>query len=209
MVTQPPPRIMILGHSFVWRIARFMAKIKLSRISDNFFLTSTPLIKCHGIGGRTALKLYQFDLSAVARFQSNVLILQIGSNDLCDPRTNVQALATNIMQLVQILCFELSVDHIIGSQILPRQNTPHCVPQYNDLVSQLTSLLYHLFKTVSFATFWSHYSISLYYGISVALLILMREFLFLVGRHVTLAQDHHCRLLTTVHFRTRIFLGNY
>ena len=76
METPPSPRIMVLGHSFVWRIAKCLAETSLPCVSVNFHLTMTPTVHFHGIGGRTVTKLRQFDLSAVAEFNPNVLIIE-------------------------------------------------------------------------------------------------------------------------------------
>ena len=153
------PRIMVLGHSFVWRIAKFLAETSLPCVSTNFHLTTSPPVKFHGIGGRTVPKLRQFDLSAVADFGPTVIILDIGSNDLSNAITNVSDLAANIFQLVQLLHFTFSVHHIIVGQILPRKKSSRLSPPYNSRVFQLNCALSHLFKNVPFATFWFHNSI--------------------------------------------------
>lgn len=159
METPPSPRIMVLGHSFVWRIAKFLAETPLPCVSVNFHLTMEPTVQFHGIGGRTVTKLRQFDLSAVTAFNPNVLILEIGSNDLCNAKTNVADLTVNIFQLVQLFHFRFSVDHIIVSQILPRRHPPRLFPSYNARVFKLNRSLSHLCRSVPFATFWFHRSI--------------------------------------------------
>ena len=118
-----------------------------------------PTVRFHGIGGRTITKLRQFDLFAVAKFNPKVLILEIGSNDLCARNTDIPDLAANIFQLVQFLHFNFAVEHIIVSQILPRIKAPRLSPPYNVRVSELNRLLFHLLQTVPFATFWFHYPI--------------------------------------------------
>lgn len=153
------PRILVLGHSFVWRMAKFVAETTLPCVDSSFQLPVGPVIQFHGIGGRTPLKLRQFDLSAVSKFQPTIVILEIGSNDLCDANTNVPSLANSIFQLVQLLRLQFSVTHIIVSQILPRAKPPSRVPQYNSRVSQLNRCLFHLLRNVSFATLWFHFPI--------------------------------------------------
>lgn len=159
MDTPPSPRIMVLGHSFVWRIAKFLAETSLPCVSVNFHLTMTPTVQFHGIGGRTVTKLRQFDLSAVAEFNPNVLILEIGSNDLCNAKASVADLAVDIFQLIQLLHFRFSVEHVIVSQILHRSHPPRLFPSYNARVCKLNRSLSHLCRSVPFATFWFHHSI--------------------------------------------------
>ena len=159
MQSQQPDRIMILGHSFVWRLARFIAETDLPCVNQKFQLTTASAVSFHGIGGRTVLKLWQFDLTAIARFNPNIIILEIGSNDLCNPHLSVDNIATNILQVVQTIHFHYHVAHVIISQILPRRSPPQMSPPYNTRVEQLNQQLRHLFTPVPFATFWFHYSI--------------------------------------------------
>ena len=98
--TGPASRIMILGHSFVRQNAKFVAETSLRCASPTFHPSTTPAVNFHGIGGRTITKLHYFDLSAVAKFNPTVLILEIGSNDLCNANTAIDRLATNILQFV-------------------------------------------------------------------------------------------------------------
>ena len=37
-----------------------------------------------GVGGRTVEKIKQFDLANVSRFAPDIVMLEIGSNDLCN-----------------------------------------------------------------------------------------------------------------------------
>lgn len=155
-----PTRIMVLGHSFVWRLAKFLRETPLPCVSTNFHLTMAPIVQFHGVGGRTVPKLRQFDLFAVAAFEPTLLILEIGSNDLTDTHINIPDLAANIFQLVQFLHFNFSVDYLIVSQILPRITAPPLSPCYNVRVTQLNRSLFHLLKNVPFATFWFHFSLT-------------------------------------------------
>lgn len=159
MEIQPSPRIMVLGHSIVWQIAKFLAETSLPCVSANFHLTMAPTVKFHGIGGWTVTKLWQFDLPAVTGFNPTVLVLEIGSNDLCNAKTNVADLAANIFQPLQLFHFRFFVEHIIVSEILPRRQPPKLFPPYNTRVFHLNRILSHLCNNVPFATFWFHRSI--------------------------------------------------
>lgn len=156
MQTYTPLRILVLGHSFVWRLAQFTMEANLPCIAHNFHCAEPSEIQFYGIGGRTVTRLRQFDLSLVAQFKPNIIILEIGSNDLCDPRLNTNDLATNIFHLVQTLHFSYNVSHIIVSQVLPRRSPPRMIPSYNTRVSQLTRLLSHFLRVTPFATLWFH-----------------------------------------------------
>ena len=111
MSSQDTLRILVLGHSFVWRLAQFAAEAKMSCISSDFHLTGPSSVQFYGIGGRTLTKLHQFDLSLVAQFNPTILLLEIGSNDLGNPKLEATDLTTNIFRLAQQLHFSYWVSH--------------------------------------------------------------------------------------------------
>ena len=128
----------------------------MSCVSSDFHLKGPSLVQFYGIGGRTLTKLRQFDLSLVAQFNPTILLLEIGSSDLGNPRLEATDLATNIFRLAQKLHFSYRVSHIIVSQILPRRSPPQIFSPYNTKVKQLNPSLHDLFKATLFATFWFH-----------------------------------------------------
>ena len=105
MQSLPQPSVLVLGHSFVWHLDKFITESSLSCVTTNFQLPLSPKVLFSGIGGRTVKKLQKFDLPVVKRFQPTI-ILEIGSNDLCIPNCNVNDLATTIFHLVQRLHFD-------------------------------------------------------------------------------------------------------
>ena len=66
MASSVSPRILVLSHSFVWRLAQFIAEGKLTCISQDSHLSFAPRVQFYGIGGRTVTKLQQLDLNLVA-----------------------------------------------------------------------------------------------------------------------------------------------
>ena len=74
-------RVLILGHSFIRRLREF-----ISTHSDDFYvnfsLAASVVTRWHGVGGRTVAKTLQFDLLVVSSFRPDIVILQLGSNDL-------------------------------------------------------------------------------------------------------------------------------
>lgn len=72
--------MLIIGHSFVHRLAAFVQKKQhlhafttLSDITDIHF---------HGVGGRTIEKFCKFDVKVVHQIAPKIIILELGSNDL-------------------------------------------------------------------------------------------------------------------------------
>ena len=54
------------------------------RADPNLKLCGTASVYLHGVGGRTVAKLRAFDLSVVQDLAPDILILEVGTNDLVD-----------------------------------------------------------------------------------------------------------------------------
>ena len=156
MSTYTPPRILVIGHSFVWRLNKFITESTRPCIDRHFCLTDAASISFHGIGGRTVDRLRDSDLHAVFSFKPTLLILEIGSNDLCDPNLAVPDLAANILRLIKTFHITYQVPYIIVSQVLRRRRPPIMTPSYNNRVPHLNNVLHNLLKQVPFATLWFH-----------------------------------------------------
>ena len=76
------PRILVLGDSFIRRLRTFVLDSP-QKFSVDFHLSNLAVIKWHGIGGRTVTKTaVQHDLHLIKSFKPDIVILQLGSNDL-------------------------------------------------------------------------------------------------------------------------------
>ena len=75
-----PPRVLILGHSFIRRLKHFITSHP--KLDANFLIIEDWQIKCHSVGCRAVGKVRAFDLTVVESFLSRIVILQLGSNDL-------------------------------------------------------------------------------------------------------------------------------
>ena len=91
-----PPRVLILGHSFIHRLKDFIASHP--DLNANFFIAEACEIIWHGVGGRTITKARAFDLPVVESFLPQIVILQLGSNDL--EHANPLSIASAIEDLV-------------------------------------------------------------------------------------------------------------
>ena len=128
--TKEKPCALVLGHSFVRRFKAFVNRTKSSR---NLNLDDTCRVFLSGIGGRTVDTLMQFDLAKLQVLQPNVVVLEIGSNDLCDISSDPEAVGSLIITLINRLRVEFSVDWVVVCQTLPRKKQPY--PEYNSAVS--------------------------------------------------------------------------
>ena len=77
------PKVMILGHSFVRRLN--------SDLSQNFdFKVKECSVRLFGTGGRTVKKVRQHDMRLIEKFDPDILILELGTNDLSNLSPEVQ-----------------------------------------------------------------------------------------------------------------------
>ena len=110
------PTVLIFGHSFVKRLHRDLQSNFDSRANESFNLRGTASVFFHGIGGCTVAKLRSFDLHVVERFAPDVIILEVGTNDLVDfsPEVVGSQIETLVRQLIDsYLVRVVGVCHVI------------------------------------------------------------------------------------------------
>ena len=82
-------RVLILGHSFIRSSREY--KGRNADLDANLHILEGIELKWHGVGVRIVLKTIQFDLSVVdlsvvELFKPDIVILQLGTNDLSYPQ---------------------------------------------------------------------------------------------------------------------------
>ena len=117
-----PPTVLILGHSFVRRLSSDLSSNFDARASEHFDLVGDPVIHLHGVGGRTVEKLRLYDLGVVSARRPDIIILEIGKNDLVDEHPEV--VGCEIDDLVQLLLASYSVRVIGVCEVIPRIRAP-------------------------------------------------------------------------------------
>ena len=109
-----------------------------------------------GVGGRTVDKLSKFDLHLVRRLQPQIVILEIGSNDLSPPDARPEVVGSKIETLVQRLHAECRVETIVVSQTINRAAGLRDPPSFTDRVALLNQYFSVVLETLPFAVFWRH-----------------------------------------------------
>ncbi|CAH3170365.1 unnamed protein product, partial [Porites lobata] len=94
-----PPQISILGHSFIRRLAGFLQKRGHEHLMAK--LSSLGSIRFHGVGGRTIAKVLKFDLGIIRRLSPDIIVLELGSNDLT--KLPAQTVGSELETLVRYL----------------------------------------------------------------------------------------------------------
>ena len=116
------PNILILGHSFVRRLKDDLAARFDARAAPNFHLPESGHVSLHGTGGRTVDKIHAYDLSLVLKYKPDIVILELGTNDLSTLRPEV--VGSKIDDLAQVLRDQYKV-RVIGVCQVVNRNIPH------------------------------------------------------------------------------------
>ena len=105
------PKALILGHSFVRRLKRDLELGFDSRAAYDFRLHGAASVHLHGVGSRTVQTLQANDLHVVRDLAPDIVILEIGTNDLT--HTPPEIVGSNIDDLVRLLVRDFAV-HAVG-----------------------------------------------------------------------------------------------
>ena len=120
-----------------------------SRADDKFGLSDDAIVHLHGVGGLTVAKLRR-DLEIVSSLVPQVVILEIGTNDLDPLRPEV--VGSQIEELVRLLHNTFSVRIIAVCEVLPRVKAPF----FNGAPSILNHYLSGVLKPIPNVFCWRH-----------------------------------------------------
>ena len=81
----------------------------------------------------------RYDLRAIRATKQDILVLEIGSNDLCDPSADTEILGEPITAFVDVLRHELQHKFTAICQVISRRNPPF--PIYNGRVKKLNKYM--------------------------------------------------------------------
>ena len=95
------PKVLILGHSFVKRLYQDISRGFDDRADLNFGLEGSLSVHFYGVGGRTVDKLRAFDLGIINSLSPEIVILEIGTNDLANlPPEMVSSALDDVVQFL-------------------------------------------------------------------------------------------------------------
>ena len=100
-----PPRALILDHCFVRRLSSFLSNSNI--YSHNLWLQDVAGIALFEVGGRTSAKVEKFDLGIVRAWKPDIVILELGTNDLI--KFSPESFGSSLKELVQLLYENCSV----------------------------------------------------------------------------------------------------
>lgn len=147
--------ILILGHSFVRRLQTFLTEHHDRRAAHNMNLPHEN-ISFLGIGGRTVSKMLSLDLDKIKAFQPKVIILELGTNDLCVVGQRPESVGSDIEHLVQVLHDHCGAEFIMVCLVIYRSAIPPHVPDFSHKVDLLNKYLKVVLEPLPYAEAWSH-----------------------------------------------------
>ena len=143
------PRVLILGHSFIRRLHDFIES-NSGYLDLKFHLQASAHVSWHGVGGRTVAKTVKFDLHIIHSFHPDIVILQLGTNDLtsCPPLH----VGSAIEDLVHLLHDSYGVQGVCVRQTIRRRSAV----LFNHRVDILTRYLRVVLEPIPYAIYWKH-----------------------------------------------------
>ena len=146
---------LVLGHSFTRRLSTWL----VSNHVFNFNVDSGRLqVFLHGLGGATVLSALRDDRRSVWReaslvrdLEANIVVLDIGSNDLCRPGIEPNLLVQSIFSFIQ-LCRSYGASSFVVMEILPRTGRA----RFNDRAAHCNRLLASMCLSLPDVYFWTH-----------------------------------------------------
>ena len=114
-----PHQILILGHSYVRRLKEFVNSCNLPKVTPNFGLDSDRFIMHYeGHGGANIGRIHAQLDRVVNQFQPDLVILQVGSNDISNANKDPAILADRLTDLANRLHFQFHLRKVVISELV-------------------------------------------------------------------------------------------
>ena len=144
------PRVLILGHSFIRRLNQFIEQ-NSHTLQKTLGIAEPITVHWHGVGGRTVRKTVQYDLHIAESFAPDIVILELGTNDLSSRHPLL--VGSDIEELVRLLHTTYRVKVICVCQTIRREAATEA---FNEGVGMLTKYLRVVLEPIPYAFFWGH-----------------------------------------------------
>ena len=143
------PRVLVLGDSFIRCLHLFLSHDSY-HFSVDFKLSHRAFINWHGVDGRTVSKTLQLDLNVTESFPPEIVVKQLGSNDLTD--SDPLHVGSAIDDFVRLLHDTYGVKVVCVCQTIMRQGAV----VFNRKAKLITKYLRVVLERIPYAIFWGH-----------------------------------------------------
>lgn len=144
------PKVLVLGHSFVKRLRFDINRGNIFRSSSDLGLAGHAFVSMFGVGGLTIPRLWKDHLRVVSRRAPDVIILELGTNDLS--REEPELVASSLEVLVRLLHDRFKVKVICVCLVVPRLSND----VFNAKMATFNELVQALFEPLPFVFCWRH-----------------------------------------------------
>ena len=153
-----PLNITVAGHSFINHLNTFACNNY--GYWHNFKMEQeVATVKCIGISGATVEKMINLHLHRIVDNKPNIVYLEVGTNDLCDPSMMAKQVADRIKELC-VMIHNLGAKRVVVGEVTFRvgRGIPGKTPDFNYKVLSLNKRLQVLLdhNTDSSYFFWRH-----------------------------------------------------
>ena len=159
------PSVLLLGHSFVRHLRRYMkprtpSKSKETKSGDKTYLDLDLRRVCNvhilTEGGRMIKKTISYDWEQIRPLKPNIVVIKLGCNDLSEPRWETKAICEAMDGFVGLLFSNIRVQFVVVCK------TIHCLSPllfdgYNAGVDAFNAGLSMLFANNPRVTVWQHH----------------------------------------------------
>ena len=156
-----PPVVLVLGHSYINRLSNFIAR---DPARENLALEKSAVLTFmfdvgHNNPGKVFSASSQLDI--VWDLSPDAVVLDLGSNDLCDSGASPDSIALAIVDLSLRIARIPGVRHVLVCGIIPRLFVPKWKPDFNAQVHDTNRILAKFLECLPNVHFWRHRSFAL------------------------------------------------
>ena len=150
-----PKSVLVLGHSYVRRLGEFVHQSSWD-VSPNFGLKeSQGTVYFAGYGGASVHRIHALLREVLERFMPDVVVLQVGSNDVRSNGDDPEYLADRLLGLARRLRDEFGITNVIVSQLFFRTVVP--CQHYNGIIHEINLHLENKLQDERYLSFWKHF----------------------------------------------------
>ena len=155
------PKVLVLGHSFVKRLKRDIDTGFDVRAHSHFDLENSARVFLHGVGGRKVSALKHHDVHAITRISPDILVLEIGTNDL-SAGIRPEVLGSAIDDLIVYINSSFAVRIIAVCMVIPRRecNSDSPAAQFNHQARIFNQYISAVVNAHPWAFTWEHRDLS-------------------------------------------------
>ena len=153
------PITLIFGHSFIRRLKDDLKKGFDTRAQYDFKLKDRTCVKFFGIGGRTVDRSFEHnDIDVVESFKPDLLILEMGTNDLTLLTPNV--VCYKLVDLIHSLLSLPTLKFVVWCAVIPRGRHFKNAHKFNASALALNDLMTEALAPLPNVLLWRHHRFS-------------------------------------------------